>query len=78
MRHDPASAAVVVMLRDLRMHGMAQAVGYSLAAPGPFLAGSLFDFTANWNYVFVLMLALAGIKLYTGLGAARQEEVSLE
>ena len=27
MRHDPASAAVVVMLRGLKMHGMAQAVG---------------------------------------------------
>lgn len=61
-----------------KLSGMAQAVGYSLAATGPFIAGSLFDFTANWNYVFVLMLALAGIKLYTGLGAARPEEVSLE
>ena len=27
MRHDPASAALVVMLRSLKMHGMAQAVG---------------------------------------------------
>jgi DNA replication protein DnaC len=26
MRHDPASAAVVIMLRNLKMHGMAQAV----------------------------------------------------
>ena len=26
MRHDPASAAVVIMLRSLKMHGMAQAV----------------------------------------------------
>jgi hypothetical protein len=26
MRHDPASAAVVVMLRGLKMYGMAQAV----------------------------------------------------
>ena len=26
MRHDPASAAIVVMLRALKMHGMAQAV----------------------------------------------------
>jgi DNA replication protein DnaC len=26
-RHDPASAAVVVMLRGLKMYGMAQAVG---------------------------------------------------
>ena len=27
MRHDPASGAVVIMLRQLKMHGMAQAVG---------------------------------------------------
>ena len=27
MRHDPAGAAVVVMLRGLKMYGMAQAVG---------------------------------------------------
>ena len=27
MRHDPASAAVVVMLRGLKMYGMAQAAG---------------------------------------------------
>ena len=27
MRHDPASAAIVIMLRGLKMFGMAQAVG---------------------------------------------------
>jgi len=27
MRHDPASAAIVIMLRTLKMYGMAQAVG---------------------------------------------------
>src|SRR5258705_5500368 len=26
MRHDPASAAIVIMLRELKMHGMAHAV----------------------------------------------------
>ena len=26
MRHDPASGAVLIMLRSLKMHGMAQAV----------------------------------------------------
>ena len=26
MRHDPASGALVIMLRSLKMHGMAQAV----------------------------------------------------
>ena len=27
MRHDPASAAIIVMLRGLKLYGMAQAVG---------------------------------------------------
>src|SRR6478609_6762934 len=27
MRHNPASGAIVIMLRSLKMHGMAQAVG---------------------------------------------------
>ena len=27
MRHNPAAGAVVIMLRALKMHGMAQAVG---------------------------------------------------
>ena len=27
MRHNPAAGAVVIMLRTLKMHGMAQAVG---------------------------------------------------
>ncbi len=26
MRHDPASGAMIIMLRSLKMHGMAQAV----------------------------------------------------
>jgi len=26
MRHDPAAGALVIMLRSLKMHGMAQAV----------------------------------------------------
>lgn len=35
MRHDPASAAVMVMLRSLKMHGMAQAVGELLEQGAP-------------------------------------------
>lgn len=31
MRHDPASAAVEVMLRGLKMYGMAQAVSHLIA-----------------------------------------------
>jgi hypothetical protein len=31
MRHDPASGAIVILLRSLKMHGMAQAVGELLS-----------------------------------------------
>ncbi len=35
MRHDPAGAAVVVMLRGLKMYGMAQAVGELMEQGAP-------------------------------------------
>ena len=35
MRHDPASAAIVVMLRSLKMHGMSQAVGELIEQGAP-------------------------------------------
>src|SRR5436190_11977334 len=35
MRHDPASAAVEVMLRGLKMYGMAQAVGELIEQGAP-------------------------------------------
>ena len=35
MRHDPASGAIVLMLRSLKMHGMAQAVTDLMAQGSP-------------------------------------------
>ncbi len=35
MRHDPASAAIVIMLRELKMHGMAQAVAELASQASP-------------------------------------------
>jgi DNA replication protein DnaC len=35
MRHDPASGAIIVMLRSLKMHGMAQAVADLMAQGAP-------------------------------------------
>lgn len=35
MRHDPAGAAVVVMLRSLKMYGMAQAAGELMEQGAP-------------------------------------------
>ncbi|MBP8824412.1 MAG: MFS transporter [Flavobacteriales bacterium] len=58
-----------------RLSGMAQAIGYLVAATGPLLAGALFDLAGRWQPVFVLLLAVAALKLYTGLGAARPRMV---
>ena len=33
MRHDPAGASIVIMLRSLKLHGMAQAVEDLVAWP---------------------------------------------
>jgi hypothetical protein len=35
MRHDPASAAIVIMLKSLKMYGMAQAVGELMEQGSP-------------------------------------------
>jgi DNA replication protein DnaC len=41
MRHDPASASIVIMLRGLKMHGMAQAVGELMEQASPAFAGTV-------------------------------------
>ena len=40
MRHNPAAGAVVIMLRALKMHGMAQAVGELAAQDSPAFEGA--------------------------------------
>ena len=41
MRHSPAAGAVVIMLRALKMHGMAQAVGELTEQGSPAFEGAL-------------------------------------
>src|ERR1700734_3902796 len=41
MRHNPAAGAVVIMLRSLKMHGMAQAVGELTEQGSPAFEGAL-------------------------------------
>ncbi|MEO8960298.1 MAG: MFS transporter [Ginsengibacter sp.] len=53
------------------LSGMAQSIGYLIAATGPIIFGSLFDITGNWNDSLILLLLVAFLKLYTGLGAAK-------
>jgi CP family cyanate transporter-like MFS transporter len=57
------------------LSGMAQSVGYLLAAVGPFLFGLLRDATHTWTIPLALLFAVAVCLLITGLGAARDAHV---
>ena len=57
------------------LSGMAQSIGYFLAAIGPTLFGALHDFTDAWFIPLLFLLVLITIKLYAGLGAARPKAI---
>jgi CP family cyanate transporter-like MFS transporter len=57
------------------LSGMAQSVGYFIAASGPVLIGSLFDYTGSWDYLIIALIIVAVIKLFMGLEAGRQGTV---
>lgn len=57
------------------LSGFAQSIGYLVAATGPILFGKIFDLTHSWTYPLALLLLVATIKLYAGLGAGREEKL---
>ncbi len=57
------------------LSGMAQSIGYLLAAGGPFLFGLLRDVTHAWTVPLTLLVAVTVCLLITGLGAARDSHV---
>ena len=54
-----------------RLSGMAQSVGYLLAAAGPWGAGLLFAATGSWTYPLLAVIAVAGVQLVLSLMAGR-------
>lgn len=57
------------------LSGMAQSVGYLLAAAGPTLFGLLHDTTASWNLPLLLLLAVSALLFLAGLGASKNRTV---
>ncbi|GAA4775352.1 MFS transporter [Microbacterium gilvum] len=55
-----------------RLSGMAQTVGYLLAAAGPVAAGALAEVTGEWAWTLVLLVVLGVAQLASGLLAARR------
>ncbi len=57
------------------LSGMAQSIGYLIAAIGPILIGRIFDMTNNWNIPLILLVVVASIKLFMGLAVGKQGNV---
>jgi MFS transporter, CP family, cyanate transporter len=57
------------------LSGMAQSVGYLLAAAGPILIGSLYDLFGTWTVPLALLLAITAIFTISGIGAGRDQFV---
>ena len=58
-----------------RLSGMAQGVGYLLAAVGPLLAGTLFEFTGSWSPVLGIIAGAVVVMAVVGLFAGRRVDV---
>jgi CP family cyanate transporter-like MFS transporter len=57
------------------LSGMAQSIGYLLAATGPIALGWLHDTTGTWNWPLAALAVVAAVALAAGFGAARDLQV---
>lgn len=57
------------------LSGMAQSIGYLLAAMGPVLIGFLHDMTNDWTVPLVVLLGITIVVILFGLGAGRDRYV---
>ncbi|WP_152234020.1 MFS transporter [Bifidobacterium leontopitheci] len=58
-----------------QLSGMAQCVGYLLAAVGPMLAGTIYDITSGWRTVLIMLAVLAVAQTAIGIIIGRNMEV---
>ncbi len=58
-----------------RLSGMAQSVGYTLAAMGPLMVGTFYDWHGHWHAVAVMFCTIALLGTLAGLGAGRRRFV---
>ena len=57
------------------LSGMAQSVGYLLAAIGPFVIGFLFDLFHTWTLPLILLIIVTILFTISGIGAGRDQYV---
>src|SRR5215218_4952197 len=77
-----ALALTLIVLRSpsplvaARLGGVAQCLGYLLAALGPLVLGWLYDLTGGWTVPVLLLVACLVPMTWAGWGAARNEVLS--
>ncbi|GAA5786070.1 CynX/NimT family MFS transporter [Chitiniphilus shinanonensis] len=75
-----ALTLIVLRARDphvaAHLSGMAQGVGYTLAALGPFAVGVIHDVSGSWTPLGVFFTVLSVAALVAGLGAGRSRYVA--
>ena len=57
------------------LSGMAQSMGYLVAATGPIFIGVIFDFIQDWSYPIGFLILISILKLFMGLGAGKNAVV---
>lgn len=60
------------------LSGMAQSVGYLLAALGPIMFGALHDWTNGWNVPLIVLLVITILLLMFGIAAGRNRLIGEE
>ncbi|RYB07282.1 MFS transporter [Lichenibacterium ramalinae] len=79
-----AVALTMILLRApdagvaARLSGMAQGIGYTLAAGGPLLVGVIRQASGGFGAVPILFLALAALGVASGLAAGRARVIDLD
>ena len=58
------------------LSGLAQSIGYLLAAAGPALFGLLYDLSHNWKIPLLMLFGVLLAKLFFGLGASRPRAIN--
>ncbi|MCP1427130.1 CP family cyanate transporter-like MFS transporter [Paenibacillus xylanexedens] len=58
------------------LSGMAQSIGYLLAAIGPALIGYLHDATNSWNLPLFILLGASVLLFVVGIGAASNQKIN--
>jgi MFS transporter, CP family, cyanate transporter len=71
------SLRVETASQSVALSGMAQAVGYSMAAVTPIFIGFIHDLTHRWTPALLLMIALSALQLVMGYQCGRTRTVRI-